>query len=403
MSTSLLYHGFGVRGYIYQSTFFEGGAVTFRIKQDDKKLCCSSCKSKRVIRHGVRFRKWSAPPIGGRAVYISFGVPRLECLDCGLIRQVALEFASPRRSYTKSFERYVLELSNSMTILDISRHLSVSWDVIKDIQKRYLKKRFSKPKLGNLKLIAIDEIAVKKGHKYLTVVLDLDSGAVVYVGDGKGGDALSTFWSRLHRAKAKIKAVACDMSPAYTKAVTQNLPNAAFVFDRFHVVKLMNDKLSKLRRELHKEADKLGKKLLKGTRWLLLKNPKNLDEDRNEHKRLNDALAFNRPLALAYWMKEQLRMFWDQPNKAKAEAYLEEWCDWANDSGIRILIEIAKTIALHRYGLLNWYDYPISTGPLEGCNNKIKTMKRQAYGYRDKEFFKLKIMALHTTKYSLVG
>lgn len=403
MSTSLLYHAYGLKGYIHKRTRFEGGRVIFELTRDEKFLCCPQCRSKRVIRHGVHPREWIAPPIGGKAVAIRYAIPRVECLDCGCRRQVELDFADVRRRYAKSFERYVLDLSGSMTILDVSRHLHVSWDIVKDIQKRHLKKRFSKPRLQKLKRIAIDEIAVKKGHKYLTVVLDLDTGAVVFVGDGKGGDALWPFWKRLKRSKAKIKAVACDMSPAYIKAVTENLPDAAFVFDRFHVVKLMNDKLSKLRRELHREADTLGKKLLKGTRWLLLKNPENLDEEKNERKRLDDALAFNQPLAEAYWMKEQLRMFWEQPDKTKAEMHLEQWCDWATGSGIRILIQMAKTLATYRYGMLNWYDHPISTGPLEGCNNKIKTMKRQAYGYRDSEFFKLKIMALHETKYALVG
>ena len=102
-------------------------------------------------------------------------------------------------------------------------------------------------------------------------------------------------------------------------------------------------------------------------------------------------------------MKEQLRMFWEQPDKIQAKAHLEQWCDWAWNSGIKILIEMANTLAKHRYGLLNWYEYPISTGPLEGTNHKIKTVKRQAYGYRNIEFFKLKITAVHQTKYALVG
>lgn len=403
MSTSLLYHAYGLKGYIHKRIRFEGGRVIFELARDERLLCCSRCKSKRVIRHGARRREWIAPPIGGKPVQIRFDIPRIECLDCGCHRQIELGFADERRRYAKSFERYVLDLLQSMTILDVSRHLRVSWDIVKDIQKRHLKKRFSRPKLKRLKHIAIDEIAVKKGHNYLTVVLDLDSGAVVFVGDGKGSDALKPFWKRLRCSKAHVEAVACDMSPAYLKAVADNLPKAAFVFDRFHVVKLMNDKLSKLRRELHREADALGKKLLKGTRWLLLKNPENLDENRNERKRLEEALAFNQPLAEAYWMKEQLRMFWEQPDKKTAETYLKQWCDWAWNSGIKILAEMANTLATHRYGLLNWYDYPISTGPLEGTNNKIKTMKRQAYGYRDTEFFKLKILALHETKYALVG
>jgi transposase len=320
-----------------------------------------------------------------------------------VIRQVAVDFADPRRTYTKAFERYALELSRRMTILDVARHLGVSWDIIKDIQKRDLSRRYAKPKLKGLRRIAIDEIAVFKGHRYLTVVLDLESGAVVFVGDGKGGDALKPFWKRLRRCKAKVEAVAMDMSPAYHDAVTTYLPKAKIVFDHFHVIKLFNDKLSDLRRSLYHRATDEQKKVLKGSRWLLLKAPENLDPERNEEARLEEALKLNKPLATAYYLKEDLRQFWDQPGKTFAGAFLTDWTRRAEASGIRMLQEMAKTLESHREGLLAYYDYRISTGPLEGTNNKIKTMKRQAYGFRDLEFFKLKILAIHEAKYALVG
>ena len=168
-----------------------------------------------------------------------------------------------------------------MTILDVANHLQVGWDVIKDIQKRYLTKKFKRPRLKHVKQIAIDEISIGKGHRYLTVVLNLKTGAVIFVGDGKGSDALTPFWKRLRYAKAQIKAVAIDMSPAFIAAVLENLPDATVVFDHFHVIKLYNDKLSKLRREIQREAEgPLQQKVLKGTRWLLLKNTNNLNEEK---------------------------------------------------------------------------------------------------------------------------
>ena len=291
-----------------------------------------------------------------------------------------------------------------MTIKDVAEHLGVSWDVVKDIQKRYLYKKFAKPKLKHLQQIAIDEISTGKGHRYVTIVLDLESGAVVHVGEGKGGDSLLGFWRRLRASGAKVKAVATDMSPAYIDAVTTHLPQATLVFDRFHVMKLYNDKLSNLRRELHREAtDLLQKDVLKGTRWLLLKRPENLDPRKNEPARLEEALRLNQPLATAYYLKEQLAEVWEQDDEDAAQMFLLDWVAQAECSGIRMLIQFAKTIRLHAHGILAWYDYPISTGPLEGTNNKIKTMKRQAYGFRDPEFLKLKILGIHQTKYALVG
>ena len=159
-----------------------------------------------------------------------------------------------------------------------------------------------------------------------------------------------------------MAAVAIDMSPAYFQAVTENLPQAEIVFDWFHIVKLLNDKLTQLRRELYREATKMDKLVLKGTRWLLLMRPENLSDERDERKRLREALQLN---------------------------------------GIRVLQTFTKTLATYRRRILAWFQHPISTGPLEGLNNKIKT--RQAYGFRDQQYLKLTILAMHTAKFRLIG
>lgn len=404
MSTSLLYHGFGLVGYTYVRTAYQGGTVIFTIRHKRDKLHCPECGSRNLVLKGSSPRRFRTVPIGSKVIFLDLDIQRVACRRCNTIRQVELGFADPRFSYTRAFERYVLELSQHMTILDVARHLCVSWDTIKDIQKRYLKKKFSHPSLRDLRHIAIDEIAVKKGHRYVTVVLDLDSGAIIFVGDGKGAEALEPFWKRLNCSRATIEAVAIDMSPAYISAVMEHLPGASIVFDHFHVVKLFNDKLSGLRRDLYREAtDQLQKDVLKGTRWLLLKRPDHLDEKKGEKERLEQALRLNQPLYTAYYLKEDLREVWSQPSRKQAEKALDEWIRKALSSGIAMLATMAKTLSAYKTGILAYYDFPISTGPLEGTNNKIKTMKRQAYGFRDMEFFKLKIMALHETRYALVG
>ena len=404
MSTSLLYHAFGVRGYRYVKTEYVEGDVVFSIEQPRESYRCPVCGSDHVVGRGQNWRRFRTVPIGGKPVYLTLAVPRVECHGCGMVRQVKIGFADPRVTYTKAFQRYALELSLYMTIKDVAEHLGVSWDVIKDIQKTDLKRRFDRPKLKHLRQIAIDEISTAKGHVYLTIVMDLQSGVVVHVGRGKGGDALKEFWTRLRHAGAKIEAVATDMSPAYIDAVTTNLPAARLVFDRFHVIKLYNDKLSELRRALyHQFKDTMQKDVLKGVRWLLLKRPENLDLDRNEPKRLQEALRLNEPLATAYYLKEELHEVWEQDDEESAQALLLDWILYAESTGIRMLQKFARTLRFHATGILAYYDHPISTGPLEGTNNKIKTMKRQAYGFRDQEFFRLKILGIHQTKYALVG
>ena len=403
MSTSILYHGFGIRGYRYVRSEYLMGTIVFTVEKGRSALRCPVCHGKLVTRRGKVQRWFHTLPIGRKRVYIKFYVPRVFCHSCKIVRQITIGFADERFTYTKSFARYAMELSRHMTIQDVAIHLGISWDVIKEIQQRHLERRYSRPKLKQLELLAIDEISIGKHHRYLTVVLDLVTGAVVFVGDGRGADALLPFWKRLRHSRAKIRAVAMDMSPAYISAVSKNLPKATIVFDHFHLIKMFNDKLSKLRRDLQNQAAKDGKKVLKGTRWLLLKNPENLNDSRNEKQRLDEALLLNKSLATAYYLKEDLRQLWSQCSKEEASAFMDDWIARARSSDIKMLISFSKTLEEHRAGILAYYDFPISTGPLEGTNNKIKTLQKQAYGFRDMSFFKLKIQALHETKYALVG
>jgi transposase len=404
MSTSLLYHAFGIKDYDHQSIKFNEGHVIFTITRKEFSFVCPCCKSTDVIRRGSTFRSFYSLPIGNKQTFIKTNIPRVECKQCHKVRQIDIGFADERVTYTKALERYALSLSKYMTIKDIANHLGISWDIIKNLQKRYLQKKYKDLNYREMKRIAIDEINIGKGV-YLTVVLNLETGAIVFVGDGKGSDALVPFWLKIKRKRSvQIEAVAIDMSPAYIKAVSENLPQAQIVFDHFHVVKLFNEKLSDFRRMLFTTTATESKKIvLKGSRWLLLMGNERLKERDNCEKRLHDALELNKSLAIAYYMKEDLRHLWSWRDKTTATWHLDSWIEMARISGVTMLNKFANTLEKHRDGILSFFKYRISTGPLEGTNNKIKTMKRQAYGFRDLEFFKLKIMALHETKYALVG
>ncbi len=407
MPHNLLYKTLGVsnmQNFEHCSTKKQDNTLAMHIKLKRNAVCCPQCKQKDIVLRGWVTRKLHAPPVGKAALLIIVDIPRVACKQCGGVRHAHIPFAEPNKQHTRSFARYVISLRKSMTVLDLACHLGVSEWMVRTIEKQYLECHFSKPRLKDLRLLGIDEINVGKGHRYLTVVLDLESGAVVHIGEGKGADALEPFWRSLKASHAKVEAIAIDMSPAYQSALRENMPQTTMVFDHFHVIKLFNEKLSHFRRELFREAtDLLQKKVLKGTRWLLLKNPENLDEEKNEQQRLQEALELNKPLATVYYLKEELRQLWNQKTRRRAERFLESWCRRAERSGIRMLQKFAKTLRRHRLGLLDWYDYPISTGPLEGTNNKIKTLQRQAYGYRDMEYFRLKIFALHLSRYKLIG
>ncbi len=254
MSTSLLFHGLGIRGYQLQKTEFVKGCIYFYVTQDKHNMRCPVCMSPRVIKKGFRFREFRSVPIGCKKTFIVLRAPRIFCKECERHHYVKVAFAEPMKRYTHAFKHYVLELLKFSTIQDVAKHTGITWDVIKEIDKSDLKK-FQNPSLKDVKQIAIDEISVGRKHRYITVVLDIETGAVIFLGDGKGKDSLEPFWKKLKRSKATIKAVATDMSPAYIQAIEENIPDAVHVADPFHIVKLFNDQLSELRRELYNETD----------------------------------------------------------------------------------------------------------------------------------------------------
>ncbi|MFO0954761.1 MAG: transposase [Isosphaeraceae bacterium] len=224
---------------------------------------CPACGSADVVSRHVE-RRFRCLPIGSRPTFLAVPVPRVGCCPAGWCGRWTSPSPTRGGATPRRFERYVLELSRRMTIRDVAAHLGVGWDLVKDVQKRDLSRPLRQAELAAWWRIAIDEIAVARGHRHMTIVLDLDSGAVVFVGDGKA-DALKPFWKRLRPSGAKVEAVAMDMSAAYRGAVSAHLKKAVIVFDHFHVVKLFNDRLSDLRRSLlyHRvEADQ--KKVLKG-------------------------------------------------------------------------------------------------------------------------------------------
>ena len=236
---------------------------------------------------------------------------------------------------------------------------------------------------------------------YLTIVLDLRTGIVVYVGQGKSGKSLEPFWARLKRAKVKLEVIATDMGSPFIKSARDNQPDAVNVVDHFHVIKLFNEKLTQLRRDLQRDAETAqGKQVLKGIRWLLMLKSDNLaNKKESARQRLDKALELNKPLATAYYMKEELRVVWHQDNKEKASNLLTEWIKKADSSGIGMLKSFARTLARLRHSILAYYDFNgLSSAKIEGSNNKIKTIHKVAYGYRDLEFLKLKILSMHENR-----
>lgn len=401
MSTSILYHAFGIRNVKYYRTNYENGKIIIDAVMTRKLAVCPECKSSNTIYKGAMTRRFRMVPIGGRKVFLDLVVHRLFCLDCGAVRWPQLPFADPRCSYTRAFARFVLELLHHMTITSVALNLGVGWDMVKNIHKQALQRRYKHIRLKDVRYIGIDEFSMKKGRVYMTTVVDLREGRILHAVPGKGGDDIIPFLRTLARKAKKLKAVAMDINNGYIWAVRKILPKVQIVFDHFHISALINRAIDECRREVQAELDRMGRKTIKGCRFLLLQNYESLPEERRA--RLKRLLKDNHPLLVMHTMKEQLREFWNLEGFKKAEAFLAAWCRDAMNSGIKQLMRVGKTLALYRTGILNYFRHRISSGIVEGINNKIKTMKRQAYGFRDIEYFKLRLYHLHEQRYCLAG
>lgn len=395
MDTSFLYNALGVKGLKCTATHYKGTEIVLDVQYAHPMRKCPHCGAYQLVKNGTRRRKIQTVPLGNTQIYLNMKVQRYKCNHCGHDGYEKVRFASGNRCYTRRLAKYVVHLLRYMTIQAVAHQLHLSWDVIKEIHIRHLEPRYKRPSLKGVEYIGIDEFAVKSGHVYKTIVVDLISGRILHVGDGKGADALDKFWKRVRKEKINIRYVSTDMSSAFAKSVHENALNAIYVFDHFHVSKLMNDVLDKVRRNVvSAEDDPAKRRLIKGSRFLLLANSENI-VSQSGASRLKEALEINKPLSQAYYLKEDFRQIYAQKTIEQANAKFDEWIQMAMETGLKPLVKLANTLSHAKKEILAWYHGKLSTGKVEGINNKIKVMKRNAYGYRDDYYFTLRLFSLH--------
>lgn len=395
MDTSFLYNGLGLKGLECTATHYKGSEIVLDVQYAKPMRRCPHCGEYGCVKNGSRRRRIQTVPIGSTQLFLNMKVQRYRCNKCGHNGYEKARFVSGNRCYTRRLAKYVVMLLRCMTIQDVAKLLHLSWDVVKEIHLKHLERRYRRPSLRGVESIGIDEFAVRRGHVYKTIVVDLISGRILHAGDGKGADALDEFWKRVRKEGINIRYVATDMSSAFAKSVRENAPDAIYVFDHFHVIKLMNDTLDKIRRELiSREVDPAKRRLIKGSRFLLLANSENIVNHSGMSK-LQLALEVNKPLSQAYYLKEDFRQIYTRETIHKAEEKFDEWVLMARETAIKPLVKLANTISAAKREILAWYHGKLSTAKVEGINNKIKVMKRNAYGYRDDYYFTLRLFSLH--------
>ena len=369
---SLLYHAFGVKGFRYLRTRYEGGEIIFELEPEKEPEVAAGQK---LRRHGYRWRTVRSMSIGLKPVILKVKVPRWLNTTTGEEFEQNPPFVEAYTKITRALARLIVDLARFMTLADIAGWLSLSWETVKTVVQRRLENDYQRIGYRKVHAIAIDELYLGRTRKYITLVIDLESGRIIWVDQGRGSQALREFWRRFKLSGARLKAVAMDMSGAYAASVRTHAPHAIVSFDRFHVIKLMNERLDDLRRELAREAqDHDAKEAIKGLRWLLLHRRDNLEKD--AARRLKRSLALNEPLQCAYLLKEELAELWEQRDGRDAWGFLREWCAKAKASGIRQLHAMAATLLRHAKGVLSYYRTGLTSGKMEGINLEIQRENR---------------------------
>jgi len=288
-----------------------------------------------------------------------------------------------------------------MTVRDVAEHTRLHWATVKAIDRKRLRRNVPRDAdLRKLRYIGVDEVSVRRGHRYLTTVVDLETGRVVFVGEGRRTDSLEPFIRRLKRIGVELRAVAMDMWKPFAKAVRRYYRRLPLVYDVFHILADFSRTLNEIRVDEYTRLKGNLSHLIKGARYLLLRGQETLSI--SARQKLEQLLRINRPISLAYVLKEDLRRLWTLPSQDQALSFLADWIAKALSSGVVPLRRFARKLRRHAEGILNHYLFPISTARVEGINNQIKVIKRKAFGYRDLSYFKLKIYNLHTLRYPFV-
>jgi len=371
----------------------EPAGAVIRMEPDQRfRPICRTCRTPGTVHTKGLRRMVRDLNIGQAQTFLQVEYRRVWCPRCGKAHTEALDFLDPHKRITRRMARYIYELCQKMTVKAVAEHLALDPKTVKAIDKHFLAEEFGATDGEGLRLLAIDEIALHKGHNgYMTVVLDYETGRVVWMGEGHNMQTLDAFFAELtDEQKQAIEAVAVDMWEPFINRVQHHCPGANIVFDLFHLVKAFGEVIDEVRREeMRRATTDEDRKYIKGSRYLLLKNRSNLRP--GQRLRLRDLLAVNERLSAVYQLKDQLKVLYRYTHRGWARKAIDQWCALAEEIDHPRMRRFIGRLRFFEYGILNHCEYPIGTSPLEGVNNKIKVIKRNAYGFHDPKYFALKV------------
>lgn len=366
---------------------FSGEGVIVTVKLRRRRRVCSRCgqTGSHLEIHDHRTKRWRHLDLGATRCVIECALRRLRCPDCG-VHLEAVPWARPDAHHTRDFEDVVAWLAQQMAKTPIAGLLRIAWNTVGQIVERVVSEHLDEKRLQGLVAIGVDEISYRRHHRYLTSVVDHRSGGIVWCAPGRNAQTLQAFFDLLGERKSSIKAVSIDMSGGYEKAITQSLPGAEVCFDPFHVVRLAQRAVDQVRREqwnAHERSHTPTGKWIKGTRWSLLKAPGK--QTAKQLALLADVQNANRSLYRAFLLKEELRLLYQLEDSRSAPEHLDAWLAWASRSKLDPFVKLARTIRLHRDGILAAIRLKLTNGRLEGLNSRIRLISHRSFGFHSAE------------------
>ena len=356
---------------------------------------CGRCRAPCVLVHERRRRRVRERDCFDRRVWLEVPIRRMDCHHCGARVVEHIAWLDRRSRVTHRVRTWVEALAQLLPIAHVAQLTGLHWHTIKAIDHQRLERLHGEFAAGDARRLVMDEFALHKGHRYATVVMDAQRMRVLWVGEGNSREAIRPFFQLLgEHGCRQIEAVAMDMNTAFDLEVQQHCPNAEIVYDLFHVVarfgrevvdRVRVDQANALREQ------PAARKVIKRSRWLLLRNRGNLPDE--QAVKLNELLAANAPLATVYLLKTELKDIWFAPSVREGASRWKRWFRLAMESQLAPAILFAKRLRKYLRGILASALYPMNSSILEGVNNKIKVIKRMAYGFRDSAYFFLKIKA----------
>lgn len=359
--------------------FVQDGALVDVAPSTHVPYCCGCGRRVREVYDHHRGRLWRHLDFGGMSVSLRYDLRRVQCSRCG-VRTEMVPWAEDGSRYTRAFEEQVAYLAQRMDKTATAGLMRIAWSTVGSIAERIVQRLLPQDRLSGLHVIGIDELSYRKHHKYVTIVTDHETGKVVWAREGKNAATLDAFFSELGAERcAALRMVTLDMSQAYIQSVKANAPQAALVFDRFHVQRLAHDALDEVRRAIvAQQTSPDERRALKKTRFVLQKNPDKLS--RSERRKIALVQKTNQPLYRAYLLTQSLADILGARQYFVARDRLDGWIAWASRSKLAPFVRVARTIRKHRDGVLAYLNSHLTNARSEGLNGKVRVITRRSFG-----------------------